>query len=118
MDAVNSDATEEVLQYYRSPRDIQEPVWTRWMTTVKAAIMVVDNWVEIYATLVAIKNSKKSSSHLGKTAADALSLMKTKAADDDHTPLFYAQLLFLKGFARAFFNNAFEVAMRADPEYG
>ena len=118
MDAVNSDEIDEVLKYFRSPRDMQEPVWTRWMTTVKAAMMVVGHWVEIYAMMVAIKNSKKSSSHLGKTAADALSLMKTKAADDDRTPVFYAQLLFLKGFACAFFNNAFDLAMRADSEYG
>ena len=44
MDAINGDDVEEVLKYYSSPRDIQEPVWTRWMTTVKAAVMVVENW--------------------------------------------------------------------------
>ena len=90
------------MRYFLSPRGMQEPVWTRWMTTVKAAIMVVDNWPQIYATLIAIKNSKKASSRLSKTAVDALALMKTKAVDDDRTPLFYARLLFLKGFARAF----------------
>ena len=37
IDAINSDDIEEVLEYFRSPRNIQEPVWTRWMTTVHAA---------------------------------------------------------------------------------
>ena len=56
MDAINGDEIDKVLQYFLSPRDIQEPVWTRWTTTVKAAVMVIDNWPQIYATLVAIKN--------------------------------------------------------------
>ena len=118
VDAINSDDIEEILEYFRSPRNIQEPVWTRWMTTVHAATMVVDNWPQIYATLVAVKNSKKASSHLAKTANDALSLMKTKAAECDKVPLFYAQLLFLKSFAEDFFTNAYDMAMMADPEYG
>jgi len=118
IDAINSDDIEEVLEYFRSPRNIQEPVWTRWMMTVHAATMVVDNWPQIYATLVAVKNSKKASSHLAKTANDALSLMKTKAAECDKVPLFYAQLLFLKSFAEDFFTNAYDMAMMADPEYG
>ena len=69
------------------------------MTMIKAAIMVVDNWPTVYATMIAIKNSKKESSQLAKTATDALALMKTKAIDDDRTPLFYAQLLFLTSFS-------------------
>ena len=36
MDAINGDEIDEVLQYFLSPCNIQEPVWTRWMTTVKA----------------------------------------------------------------------------------
>ena len=32
--------------------------------------------------------------------------------------LFYAHFLFLKGFSEACFNNAYEMAMQADPRYG
>ena len=111
MDAINGDDIEEVLGYFLSPRDMQEPVWTRWMTTVRAAIMVVDNWAQIYVTMIIVKSSKKSSSHLAKTATDALALMKTKADKEDNTPLFYAQLLFLKAFSESFYNNAHDMAM-------
>ena len=88
------------------------------MTTVRAAVMVVDNWAQIYVTMIVVKSSKKSSSHLAKTATDALALMKTKAGKEDNTPLFYAQLLFLKAFSESFFNNAYDMAMRADVQYG
>ena len=86
MNANNSNGIEEVTQYYLSPRNMQEPVWTMWMTTVIAAIMVVDNWSQICATLVAIKHSKKRSSHLAKAVVDALSLLKSKAVvlEDSH----------------------------------
>ena len=56
MDAINGDEIDEVLQYFLSPCNIQEPVWTRWMTSVKAAVMVMNNWPQIYTTLVTIKN--------------------------------------------------------------
>ena len=35
MNAINGDDVDEVLKYYQSPRNIQEPVWTCLMTTVK-----------------------------------------------------------------------------------
>ena len=66
MDAINSNKIEEVMQYCLSPCNVQKPVWTRWMTIVKAAIMAVDNWSQIYTTLIAIKNSEKALSHLPK----------------------------------------------------
>ena len=28
-----------------SPRDIQNPVWTRWMNTIKTTVVVLENWM-------------------------------------------------------------------------
>ena len=67
---------------------------------------------------MATKDSKKSLFHLGKTTADALSLMKTKVIDHNHTPLFYAKLLFLKGFVCVSFNDAFGAVTQEDLESG
>ena len=93
MDAINGDDVEEVLKYYSSQRDIQEPVWTRWMTTVKADVMVVENWSQIYVTMIVIKSTKKASSHLAKVATNALALMKTKDTSKCNTLSFYARIL-------------------------
>ena len=41
IDAINSDGIEE---------DVQEHVWTRWMTTVKASIMVADMVIGLRST--------------------------------------------------------------------
>ena len=68
--------------------------------------------------MIVIKSTKKASSRLAIVATDALALMKTKATEKCSTPSFYAQLLFLKGSSEAFFNNAYDMAMRADPVYG
>ena len=68
--------------------------------------------------MIAVKNSKESSSSLAKTATDALALMNTKASRGCKTPSFYTQLVFLTSFAKSFFTNAFDVAMQCDPQYG
>lgn len=78
MDNTSSDDLEGVLQHYVLSRNIQEPVWTRWMARVKTAVVVVDNWSIIYATMVVVKTSKKTSLQLAKTVLDAFMLMKTK----------------------------------------
>ena len=118
METLEGDDIEAVMELMKAPRNMQDPVWTRWMTTVKAAILVVDRWTIIYFTMVACKSSKKASSSLAKTATDALSLMRTKASNECSTPSFKAELLFLKAFAESYFTNKYDMAMRADPEFG
>ena len=44
---IDGDDAEKVLELMRAPRNMQDAVWTWWMTTIKAAIMVVDNWTII-----------------------------------------------------------------------
>ena len=68
--------------------------------------------------MVACKASKKASSNLAKTANDALVLMDTAPSSDCKTPSFFAQLLFLKAFSKAFYENAYKMSMRCDPKYG
>ena len=134
---LSSEAFEDIEQAMKGERNLQMPVWTRWMTVLKAVALLKEKWTIFYFTLVAVKQSKKVSSYLAQTAIDGLKMMRTKvkrvdaatasAVDDGNMhvidkskecPVFYAQLCLLDGFAKSFFNNAFEVAMRNDPEFG
>ena len=126
-------------------RLLQEPVWTRWGTTLLMAAFLEKNWTLIYFMLVAVVQSKKASLAITKTAGDALAMMKTKArmvvvpasddddtsdstattepdaaVDEEHTssPVLYAQVCFMNAIGKAFFSLAFDTAMRADPKFG
>ena len=123
-------------------RNLQEPVWTRWGSTLAMAHFLEENWTLVYFMLVAVCQTKKASLSIAKTAGDALAMMKTKAqsivvppSDDDtsestteteeveeHTPVsypvHYAQVCFMSAIGTAFFDDAFATAMRADPKFG
>ena len=118
METIDGDDIEKLDEIIKASRNVQDPVWTRWMTTLRAAILVVDNWTICYFTMIVCKASKKASSNLAKTANDALLLMDTASSGDCETPSFYAQLLFLKAFSKAFYKNAYEMSMWCDPQYG
>ena len=62
----------ESLQLYDSVRNLQLPVWTRWMTSIKAARIMKERWHIIYFHCVAIIQSKKSTAYLRKLAQKML----------------------------------------------
>lgn len=75
---LSSETCEDIEQAMKGERNIQEPVWTRWMTVLRAIALLKEKWTIFYFTLVAVKQSKKTSSYLHKLALDGLMLMRTK----------------------------------------
>ena len=109
----------ESLSMYDSPKNIDLPVWTRWKSSIKSARIIKERWLIIYFHAVAIIQSKKPTAYLRKLAEDVIGLMNTKCKGDPNgEPVFLAQINFLVAFDDAFFHNAFDMAMREDPEFG
>ena len=44
-----------------APRDVQEPVWTRWQTMIKTTKILLDNWMSVYFLAVAVKGQSRRS---------------------------------------------------------
>ena len=62
-----------------SPRDIQDPIWTRWGTTIVTEAVFLDNWSSTYFLSVGVKSYFDTKSHVWKLACTMISLMNEKA---------------------------------------
>ena len=63
-----------------SPRNIQQPIWTRWGTSIKTEAILLDNWTGVYFLGIGVKSYFKSDSHVWKLACCLISLMNEKAS--------------------------------------
>ena len=128
------------------PKNLQDPVFSRWQTILKLTKTVTEHWVVIYFVAVAVKQDTTSGSYLWQLSCALLSLMNTSAepiedentldeyiesfndnntnegydlpSTKEKTPTFYAMLLWIQGFAESYFDDMFEFLMRSDPVLG
>lgn len=145
LDAMTADldVSEEELQntfdgIYELPTNMQDPVFSRWMTIMKAVPVFIENWTKIYFLAASVKQWT-SSKYVQTLANTLLSLMNTRSkiksiatqtqeqdtanhlADENSvdpplkpgdTPTFYAMLLFADAFGRRFYNDHFNWQLR------
>ena len=129
------------------PKNLQDPVFSRWMTVLMCTKVVTANWPIIYFMAVAVKQNEPANSYLWQLSCALLSLMNERSTPDDNsgqtinefigsfndqntsdtchmpkksdtTPTFYVMLLWMQGFAECFFDDMFEWMMRSDPVLG
>ena len=62
MNTLDGDYIEAILEEFKSPRNRQAPVWTRWKTSLAVARLVKKDWAIILRFAVIVKQSKKVSS--------------------------------------------------------
>jgi len=117
LNTLNEADEDALLELIKFERNLQEPVWTRWKTTLAMAKFLKENWTTVYFMLAAVSDSKKTTLAITKTAQDALSLMKVKAKGEG-PPLLFADVVFMTAIGDSFFNDMFETQMRANPKYG
>ena len=57
----------------QAPRDIQDPIWTRWQTTIKTGKIFLENYMSVYFLVVGVKTKYKVDSHPWKLAYTLIS---------------------------------------------
>ena len=58
MEDLECDDIKIFSELLKAPEIIQDPVWTRWTATIKAATLGIERWTFIYFTMIAVKSSK------------------------------------------------------------
>ena len=148
-DLSNDDLVDSLTKFMtEAPRNIQDPVWTRWHTIIECTKIFLDNYVTIYFLAVGTKSHYKSDSYCWKLACTLISLMNERAEPklvenqdnmddfinsftDENTsrrgsdtitpgksPTFYTMLLFHRAFCEYAFNDNFSFLLRNDPFFG
>ena len=131
----------------QAPRNMKNPVPTRWGSVFPTNEFVVDNFIMIYFFLDRIKVKSKSGNYLWQLSCAFLSLANTRKLPEDEndfdidafiasfrpdqqhedtvaklnpgeTPIFLAQMYFLYGFNKAVWNDMFNYNLRNDPILG
>ena len=130
------------------PRNIQDPVSTRWHTIIECTKIFLDTYVTIYFLDVGIKYHYKSDSYCWKLDCTLISLMNERveptlvenqdnvdyfinsftdenmsrrgsnAITPGKSPTFYKMLLFHRAFCEYAFDNHFLFLLRNDPFFG
>ena len=136
-DIADLDVTEDELQKlfngtYELPTNLQDAVFSRWMTIVKAVEAFVENWTKIYFLAASVKQWTRST-YIQTLANTLLSLMNTRSKAENSTrdqeqdttnylsdndlidsplkpgdsPTFYVMLLFAQAFGRRYYVDHF-----------
>eukprot|EP00956_Cyclotella_meneghiniana_P021702 scaffold39809_cov88-Cyclotella_meneghiniana.AAC.1 len=109
---------------YTLPTGRKDPVFSRWLTVLKAIDVFLDHYFTLYILAIRVKQQWPSNSLARTYACRLLSLMRIKPdstaddEDDEHSPVFYTVLLFVQAFGRAYFFDKFHWIMRHNPNFG
>ena len=128
-----------------APKNVQDPIFSRWGTVLAAIELFVDTWITTYFVVIAIKGDQRSGYYLQQIACALISLMNNKSKptmDGDsikdftgsfssnhkgdsvkklkpgETPICLTVFYFLDGFNKFFYQDMFNFLMKNDPFFG
>ena len=141
-----NDVNELTQNLTLAPRDVQEPVWTRWQLMIATNTIMLDNWMISLFLVIGTKLYFPADSHAWKLGVSLVLLMNERAAYEPaasepiaalptaatlttteteldvpkprDSPTFYAMLLFHRGFCEYMFNDHFDFLKKNDQYFG